>query len=89
VKNAQIDAASANARVGEIRGIGLPQVSAQAQIIHNIEIQKVVLENGGPDFGSPDLPVAPCCPFPFQLKNLGGVTLNRQPAPVRRSYFLG
>ncbi|HEX8532147.1 MAG TPA: TolC family protein, partial [Cytophagales bacterium] len=89
VKNAQIDAASANARVGEIRAIGLPQVSAQAQLIHNIEIQKVVLENGAGPFGNPDIPVGAVLSFPFQLKNLGGVTLNASQLLFDGSYFIG
>jgi outer membrane protein TolC len=89
VKNAQLDATSANARVGEIRAIGLPQISAQAQIIHNIEIQKVILENGAGPFGSPDLPVGAVLAFPFQLKNLGGVTLNANQLIFDGSYFLG
>ncbi len=89
VKNAQLDIAGANARVGEIRAIGLPQVTGQAQIIHNIEIQKVVLENGAGPFGSPDLPVGAVLSFPFQLKNLGGVTLNASQLLFDGSYFLG
>ncbi len=89
VKNAQLDAASANARVGEIRAIGLPQISAQAQLIHNIEIQKVVLENGAGPFGNPDIPVGAVLSFPFQLKNLGGVTLNANQLLFDGSYFIG
>jgi outer membrane protein TolC len=89
VKNMQIDAASANARVGEIRAIGLPQISAQAQIVHNIEIQKVILENGAGPFGNPDIPVGAVLAFPFQLKNLGGVTLNANQLLFDGSYFIG
>ncbi len=46
IKNAQLDIASANARVGETRAIGLPQISAQAQLQHNFRIQQSVLDGG-------------------------------------------
>jgi outer membrane protein TolC len=94
IKNAQLDALSANARVGEIRAIGLPQVSAQAQLLHNIVIQNVILESGkGPSFGAdpnqPPLPEGTVVAFPFQLKNLGGVTLNANQLLFDGSYFVG
>ncbi len=89
VKNAQLDAVSANARVGEIRAIGLPQISAQAQIIHNIEIQNVILENLPGPFFNPERPIGSVQAFPFQLKNLGGVTLNANQLIFDGSYFLG
>lgn len=94
VKNAQVDIKSANARVGEIRAIGLPQVSAQAQLIHNIKIQNVILEVGaGPSFGSdPSLPPPPAgtvIAFPFQLKNNAGVSLSANQLIFDGSYFIG
>jgi outer membrane protein TolC len=94
VKNAQVDVKSANARVGEVRAIGLPQVSGQAQLIHNIEIQNVILEVGaGPSFGGdptgPQPPVGTPYSFPFQLKNNGGVSLNANQLIFDGSYFVG
>lgn len=94
VKNAQSDTKSANARVGEIRAIGLPQISAQAQLLHNIEIQNVILEVGaGPSFGgdpdAPQPPVGTPYSFPFQLKNNGSVALNVNQLLFDGSYFIG
>ncbi|QHT68218.1 TolC family protein [Rhodocytophaga rosea] len=93
VKNAQSDTKSANARVGEIRAVGLPQISAQAQLLHNIKIQNVILESGaGPSFGDPNAPPPPAgtvIAFPFQLKNNGTVALNVNQLIFDGSYFIG
>jgi outer membrane protein TolC len=94
VKNAQLDTRSATARVGEIRAIGLPQVNAQAQLIHNIEIQNVILEVGaGPSFGGdptgPQPPKGTPYSFPFQLKNNGSLALNVNQLLFDGSYFIG
>ncbi|MES2387057.1 MAG: TolC family protein, partial [Bacteroidota bacterium] len=52
VNNAQLDIASAKARVGETRAIGLPQISVTGNFTHNIKIQQFVLENvPGSTFG--------------------------------------
>jgi outer membrane protein TolC len=93
VKNAQSDTRSANARVGEIRAVGLPQVTAQAQLLHNIKIQNVILESGaGPSFGDPNAPPPPegtVIAFPFQLKNNGTLALNVNQLIFDGSYFIG
>lgn len=89
IKNAQLDTRSAVARVGEVRSIGLPQVTAQAQIIHNLKIQNVILENGAGPFSNPDLPPDAVLAFPFQLKNNAGVTLNANQLLFDGSYFIG
>lgn len=89
VKNAQSDTKSANARVGEIRAVGLPQISAQAQLLHNIKIQNVILENGAGPFGDPNLPIGAVINFPFQLKNNGTLALNVNQLLFDGSYFIG
>jgi outer membrane protein TolC len=43
IKNAQLDILNAEARVSEIKGIGLPQVSANVGYTNNILIQKVFI----------------------------------------------
>ena len=43
IKNSQSDAASAESRIGEIRAVGLPQVSGSVSLIDNIVIQTVFL----------------------------------------------
>ena len=45
VKNAQLDVTSANAKVGETRAIGLPQVNFQAQLQHSFKIQNSIFDN--------------------------------------------
>ncbi|MDJ1502252.1 TolC family protein [Xanthocytophaga agilis] len=44
VKNAQLDIETANARIGETRSIGLPQISGQAQLQHNFRIQQSIFD---------------------------------------------
>lgn len=79
VTNSQLDIESAKARVGEIRAVGLPQISAQASLQHSLKIQNVILENGAGPFGDSTRPVGSVLAFPFQLKNnaLFAVTLNQ------------
>lgn len=64
VKNATLDIENANARIGETRAIGLPQISAQAQLQHNFRIQQFIgdgrassnpFAGGGPSFYDVDL----------------------------------
>ena len=75
IKNTQLDAKSAEARIGEIRATGLPQVNVQAGLTHNLIIQTAflpaVVAGGKPD----DPPV----PVQFGAKYLGnaGATLNQ------------
>jgi outer membrane protein TolC len=53
VKNTQVDAQSAESRIGEIRSVGLPQVSASMSLMDNLIIQRAFLPaaffGGGPD----------------------------------------
>lgn len=56
VRNAKLDTDLAAAKVQETIGIGLPQISGSASVLHYPNIQKFVLENtpGTPFFISPD-----------------------------------
>ncbi len=56
VRNAKLDTDIAAAKVQETIGIGLPQISGSASVLHYPKIQKFVLENtpGTPFFVSPD-----------------------------------
>jgi len=56
VRNAKLDTDIAAAKVQETIGIGLPQISGSASVLHYPQIQKFVLENtpGTPFFISPD-----------------------------------
>lgn len=44
VKNATLDIENAKARIGETRAIGLPQISAQAQLQHSFRIQQSIFD---------------------------------------------
>ncbi len=71
IKNATLDVAAANARIGETRAIGLPQINAQVQLQHNFRIQQFISD------GRADSPFAPSgsvdpnavFSFAFGLKN--------------------
>jgi outer membrane protein TolC len=89
VKNSQLDVEEARAKVGETRGLGLPQVDAQFQVIHNIEIQRVILENDPGPFFNPTLAQGAVVAFPFQLRNNGAATLNANQLLFDGSYLVG
>ncbi|SMD32936.1 Outer membrane protein TolC [Reichenbachiella faecimaris] len=64
VKNAKLEEEIADKQVGEILADGLPQVNANANLLHNYKIQQTVIEN---ENGFPD-PTAPDgTPIPFGL----------------------
>lgn len=44
MKNAQLDQKSARAKVGEIRSVGLPQISASANVLDNPELKRLFFE---------------------------------------------
>lgn len=91
IKNSELDFLSAKAKVSEIRGLGLPQIDAQLQVIHNIEIQNVILENdpANPAFFNPNAPAGAVIKFPFQLRNNGTATLNANQLLFDGSYLVG
>lgn len=89
VKNSKIDVEEARAKVGETRGLGLPQIDAQFQVIHNIEIQRVILENDPGPFFNPTLAQGAVVAFPFQLRNNGAATLNANQLLFDGSYLVG
>ncbi|GAB2763728.1 TolC family protein [Rhabdobacter roseus] len=88
IKNTQLDAVSAEARIGEIRAAGLPQVSANFSVTDNLIIQRVFLPPNA--FGDPSVPAdAPPVAIAFGVKYLGnaGATLNQ--LIFSGSYFVG
>lgn len=77
IKNTQLDARSAEARIGEIRAAGLPQITVQAGINYNAIIQRVFLPA---QFADPNAPAdAPPIAAQFGVKYSGnvGATLNQ------------
>jgi outer membrane protein TolC len=86
VKNSQIDAASANARVGEIRAIGLPQISASGQYLHNIKIQSQFVPANA---FNPAAPENQILPLAFGVDHSAIATLTASQLLFDGSYFIG
>jgi len=90
VKNAKIDLEISKAKVGEITGAGLPQLSGEVNVMHNIRIQQVILESGfGPPFGDPSLPKGTLINFPFQLNNSASAAVSLNQMLFNGSYLIG
>ncbi|WP_208734759.1 hypothetical protein, partial [Corallococcus praedator] len=54
-RNATLDEEIAKAKVGEIRGIGLPQITGSANLLDNIVVQKAFIpENAFNPLGNPN-----------------------------------
>ncbi len=77
IKNTQLDARSAESRIGEIRAAGLPQVNVDASFNYNAIIQRVFLPAQFADPNAPD--GAPPIAAQFGVKFSGnvGATLNQ------------
>jgi outer membrane protein TolC len=87
IKNTQLDALSAEARIGEIRAAGLPQINGQFGLNDNLIIQRVFLPA---TFVNPNAaPDAPPIAAQFGVKYSGniGATLNQ--LIFNGSYFIG
>jgi outer membrane protein len=70
VKNSDIDKRLSIAKKGELKSQALPQINGNADLIHNIKIQQVILENGAvPAFANPSLPQGKVTAFQLQLAN--------------------
>ncbi|ACT94639.1 outer membrane efflux protein [Dyadobacter fermentans DSM 18053] len=87
VKNAQLDAVSAEARIGEIRATGLPQLSATATLTNNIIIPRFFLPGGSLDPSVP--PDAPPAALEFGIPWQGAASANLNQLIFNGSYFIG
>jgi outer membrane protein TolC len=87
VKNAQLDAISAEARIGEIRSAGLPQVTANFNLSDNLIIQKVIVPANlfDPNAPSDAAPLA----LPFGIKYSGSASATLNQLIFNGSYFIG
>lgn len=97
-RNATIDEQIAEARVKETVGIGLPQVSGSASLVHNQQLQRIYgIYNDDPDgfsFFPPGIPGAQngdvlAAENFFQLKSSGNVGLSINQLLFNGSYFVG
>lgn len=88
VKNARLEEEIADKQVGEILADGLPQVNANASLIHNYKIQQTVIENenGFPDPSAPDgTPI----PFGLGIPYTSGFDLALTQMVFDGSFFIG
>jgi outer membrane protein TolC len=87
IKNAQLDAVSAEARIGEIRAAGLPQVTGTASLTNNIIIPRFFLPSGTFD---PTAPAdAPPTAVEFGIPWQGSASANLNQLIFNGSYFIG
>ncbi|KQS23911.1 TolC family protein [Dyadobacter sp. Leaf189] len=87
IKNAQLDATSAEARIGEIRAAGLPQVSAAVSVTNNIIIPRFFLPANAFD---PTAPAdAPPAAVEFGIPWQGSASANLNQLIFNGSYFIG
>ncbi|QHL88552.1 TolC family protein [Nibribacter ruber] len=85
VQNAKVDIEIAKARVGEVRAIGLPQVSAGVDYSNNLAIQRVFLPAAFLGDPTPGAVVA----VPFGTKHSNSIALNGSQLLFDGSYLLG
>ncbi|QRR04291.1 TolC family protein [Dyadobacter sandarakinus] len=87
VKNTQLDALSAEARIGEIRAAGLPQVTANFNITDNVIIQRFFLPA---NFADPNASAdAPPVAVKFGVRYQGTAAATLQQLIFNGSYFIG
>ncbi|MCF2446110.1 TolC family protein [Dyadobacter sp. CY345] len=87
IKTSQLDAVSAEARIGEIRAAGLPQVAVNLNLSDNVIIQRVFLPaNFADPNASPDAPPV-AVQFGVKYSGSAGATLNQ--LIFSGSYFIG
>ena len=86
IKNAQIDILNAEARVREIKGIGLPQVNGNFNYTNNLIIQKVFIPAKTFD---PTAPEGSIIAAEFGVANSGNAGINVSQLLFDGSYLLG
>lgn len=86
VKNASFETYLAKAQVGETRSIGLPQVTANAEMINNLIIQRVILPASTFNPQASDDEIADLA-FGIAYQSNAGINLNQM--IFDGSYFVG
>jgi outer membrane protein TolC len=87
IKNAQLDAVSAEARIGEIRASGLPQVTGAASLTNNIIIPRFFLPASTFDPSQPADAPPTAVEFGIPWQGSASATLNQ--LIFNGSYFIG
>ncbi|MDB5273266.1 MAG: outer membrane protein [Chitinophagaceae bacterium] len=93
IKNAQLDIQSSEARVGEVRGAGLPKVSAKASVTDNPDLPRSYFDGGNP-FIAPYIPGAQAgtvyaFPNTFQVRSSGDLSATISQLIFDGSYIMG
>jgi outer membrane protein TolC len=87
IKNAQLDAISAEARIGEVKAAGLPQLTAAVSVTNNIIIPRFFLPANAFD---PTAPAdAPPAAVEFGIPWQGSASANLNQLIFSGSYFIG
>lgn len=93
VRNAQMDVQSAEEKVKETFGIGLPSVSAGAQLMHSPKVQPFVGEAAADGIGifgpQPGVKKGQALPIYLALPNTAGATLQLNQLIFDGSYMVG
>jgi len=90
IQNAELDAAIARARMGEVRSAGLPQITSQAQLVDNPTLQRMFLKNGA-FYTDPTQPIGSTIAVRnlFQQRSSGDVNASASQLIFNGSYFVG
>ena len=90
VRNSQIDQQMSDARKSELLSKGLPQVDVTSTLLHNFNVQKLVLENGViPAFTDPTKPIGEVFAFQLQLNNLWTSQVTASQVLFDKALFAG
>jgi outer membrane protein TolC len=90
VKNSSIDAQISDSKRKEMVSHSLPQVDVSSQLLHNFNVQKIVLENGViPAFTNPSLPYGAVIAFQLQLNNVWTTQVTANQVIFDKSLFTG
>lgn len=86
VKNAQLDVSSAEAKINEIRAIGLPQVNGSLNYTKNVIIQRMFIPA---NIFNPAAPAGEVIAAEFGVRNMGMNNFNLSQLLFDGSYLLG
>ncbi len=90
IKNSLIDTEIVNNNKSTLTAKALPQVDATSQFTHNVNIQKIILENGViPAFTDPAMATGDPIAFQLQLKNLWTSQITASQVIFDKSLFTG
>jgi outer membrane protein len=90
VQNAVLDREITDNEDKEARTRALPQVDAGVDLVHNFNIQKIILENGViPAFTDPTRPAGSVLAFQLQLKNALTMSASASQVIYDKSLFAG